>query len=266
MTQLAQPRSVGALQRWFFERVTDADQAASGNDERLVLGDGLPAGARVAIYRHAYVARLIECLADDYPALAHALGASGFEATCRDFVALNPPPRPSLNAYGALFAEFCSTRSDLSNAPFIAQLARLEWALVEAIHADAETVLEATALAGVTEDEWPRLRLVASPALRVLRCDYPVHRYYQAFVEDEAPVVPEREPCGVAVCRRKDDVWRFGLTPCWLGLLESLRDGAPLAEALAAFEATASERDASALQRTFGEWVAAGFFAGITLD
>jgi hypothetical protein len=49
-------------------------------------------------------------------------------------------------------------------------------------------------------------------------------------------------------------------------LLESLRDGTPLAEALVAFEATASERDASALQQTFGEWVAAGFFAGITLD
>jgi hypothetical protein len=99
-----------------------------------------------------------------------------------------------------------------------------------------------------------------------LRCDYPVHRYYQAFVEDQAPGVPEPEPCGVAVCRRGDDVWRFGLTAHWLGLLESLRDGTPLAQALAAFEATASERDASALQQTFGEWVAAGFFAGVALD
>jgi hypothetical protein len=266
VSPLAQPRGVGALQRWFFERVTRTDDIADGADERLILGAALPARARLDIYRNAYIARLLECLADDYPALAHALGASAFEATCRDFVAHHPPSSASLNFYGAPFAEHCRTRTDLLNATFVAELARLEWALVEVIHADAETILESGALAGVAEDAWPRLRLVPSPALRVLRCDYPVHRYYRAFVEDEAPGLPEPEPCGVAVCRRTDDVWRFGLTLPWLGLLESLRDGTPLAEALVAFEATASERDASALQQTFGEWVAAGFFAGITLD
>lgn len=266
MIQLAQPRGVGALQRWFFERVTSGEAAADGADERLVLGGVLPPRARVDIYRNAYVARLLECLADDYPAVAHALGASVFETTCRDFVASHPPTSASLNFYGAPFAEFCRTRAQRLDAAFVPELARLEWALVEAIHADAETILESSALADVGENEWPSLRLIVSPALRVLRCDYPVHRYYQAFVEDEAPGAPERESSGVAVCRRGEDVWRFGLTPPWLGLLESLRDGAPLAEALAAFEAMASERDASLLQQTFGEWVAAGFFAGITLD
>jgi hypothetical protein len=265
MTPDVQPR-VGALQRWFFERVTRAGEAADGSDERLVAGGGLPPRARIDIYRNAYVARLLECLADDYPAVAHALGAPAFEATCRDFVAHRPPSSASLNYYGAPFADFCNDRRDLSDAAFVAELARLEWALVEAIHADAEMNLDPDALAGVTEDEWPRLRLVPSPALRLLRCEFPVHRYYQAFVEDEAPGVPEREPCGVAVCRRGDDVWRFGLEPLWLDLLESLCDGAPLARALASFAATASERDASVLQKTLAEWVAAGFFAGIALE
>jgi len=263
MTSHSQPRGVGALQRWFFERVTGAADVTDAGEERAVLGGELPAQARVDIYRRAYAARLIECLADDYPAVAHVLGASAFEMTCRAFIASNPPPSASLNFYGAPFAAFCGAPGRLPEGGFVAELARLEWALVEVIHADAEMTLDPTKLAAATEDERPRLRLVPSPALRVLRCDYPVHRYYQQFVEHAAVGVPERVACGVAVCRRGDDVWRFGLEPVWLDLLERIRDGAPLESALGALEGAG---DGEALQRTFSEWVSAGFFADVAMD
>lgn len=265
MNRVDPARNVGALQRWFFERVTSADAVPGAGVTRVILAGKLPARERLDIYRHAYVARLVECLVDDYPAVAHALGASAFEAACRDYIAQNPPASSSLNLYGACFAEFCGARR-LPDAEFLEDLARLEWALVEVIHADAEATLDPTQLAGVAADDWPRLRLVPSPALRSIRCRYPVHRYYQAFVEDEAPGALEPAPCGVAVCRQADDVWRFGLGPAWLELLGQLCAGSPLARALEAFEVIASERDAAALQRTLSEWVAAGFFAGVTID
>ena len=265
MTSLVHPRGVGMLQRWFFERVSRSD-AEDAEDERLVLGGELPAHARLDIYRRAYVTRLVECLADDYPAVAHALGASTFEAVCCDYIAQNPPASSSLNFYGAAFADFCAALSGPPDAGFVADLARLEWALVEVIHADAQPALDPTRLARVTADEWPRLRLVPSPALRLIRCSYPVHRYYRAFVEEEAAAPVQRGPGGVAVCRQGDDVWRFGLEPAAVELLGQLCAGSPLGSALAAFEAIASEQDAAALQQTLSDWVAAGFFASVALD
>jgi hypothetical protein len=266
MSRLDQPRALGPVQRWFFDAVTRPDDVMDGELERAVVGGMLPARARLDIYRHGYVTRLVECLADDYPAVAHALGASAFEATCREFIAHNPPTSSSLSYYGARFAERCGALSGRPDADFVTDLARLEWALVEVIHADAGASLDATELGGIAADDWPRLRLVPSPALRLLRCNYPVHRFYQAFVEGAAPGVLERTPSGVAVCRQADDVWRFGLDPAGLELLGQLCAGSPLSSALAAFEAIAREQDAAALQRSLSEWVAAGFFAGIALD
>ncbi|MEK7821245.1 MAG: putative DNA-binding domain-containing protein, partial [Pseudomonadota bacterium] len=36
------------------------------------------AGDRLNVYRQSYFARLIECVADDYPALQYLLGEDGF--------------------------------------------------------------------------------------------------------------------------------------------------------------------------------------------
>jgi hypothetical protein len=276
-------RSLAASEHWLFERATRpaassgdgaiessvalamAPDSASEEVSRWVLAGGLAAAQRVEIYRHGYFARLVECLADDYPAVAHALGREAFEALCLEYIGQHPPASASLNFYGAPFASFCATRPG-PHAPFVSDLARLEWAVVEAIHADGETVLDPAALSGVSELDWPRLRLIPSPTLRVLRSAYPIHRHYQAFLDDEDPAVPPPEVSAIAVCRRDDDVWRIGLSPTFADLLGRLIEGVPLASALEAFEASAPNDlpDApAALQRAFSEWVACGFFASV---
>jgi putative DNA-binding protein len=285
-------RSLADLQHWLFERATRravaspvtpvtapeesaataADAASrahpvSDDAPRWLQAGGLAAAQRVEIYRHGYFARLVECLADDYPALAYALGHEAFEALCLDFIAEHPPASASLNFYGAPFAAFCAARPG-PLAAFTSDLARLEWAVVEAIHADAEMVLDPSALGRVAEADWPRLRLMRSPTLRVLASVYPIHRYYQAFLDDEGPAIPAPEASALAVSRRGADVWRIGLSPTLAELLDRLIDGAPLARAFEAFEASAAcaALDAAELQRAFSEWVACGFFASVLVD
>jgi hypothetical protein len=262
-------------QSWLFERVTRADElarldAACNDDARWLREGRLPAALRIDVYRRGYVERLVECLSDDYPAVAYALGSPEFEASCRDFIQAHPPQSSSLNFYGAPFAAFCANRP----SPFaacVSQLAQLEWAVVRAIHADAESVLDATALGGIPEAEWVRARLVPSPALEVLRLSYPVHRYYRAFLEGEKPDLPDLEPSVVAVSRRGDDIWRIGIAAPFAVLLSQLVGGVPLASALEALSAADTTGRASGisgeeLRRTFSEWVACGFFAAVTFD
>jgi hypothetical protein len=268
------------LQSWFFERVTEPRArgtralGAEAALEELVVAGRLDPSARVEVYRHGYFARLEECLEDDYPALRYALGAARFEALCHDFIERHPPPSPSLNYYGAPFAAYCRTRSEAWGG-FAAELARLEWALVEAIHAEEGSRLEVAALARLSPAEWSCARLIPSPALRMLSFEYPVEEFYQRFVDRddalEAPSdgvpLPSPEWSAVAVCRREEVVWRLTLRPSLARLLECLMAGAPL---LSALEQLGSSVDAGSatpeeLQRAFRDWVSCGLFSEVSL-
>ncbi len=265
---------LGALQAWLFKRVSCPEgcsapglrPALDREHERVVAGGLLSASERIGIYRRGYWSRLGECLRDDYPGVAHALGAEVFLELCHEFIAAHPPASASLNFYGAPFAAFCASRSAPEMA-FAAALARLEWAVVEVIHADAERTFGAAALAAEPGLDLEHACLEPSAALRVLNLSHPAPAYYQAFLDGEMPLVPEAEASWVAVCRRDDDIWRVQLEAPFAAVLERLIAGEPLGRALAALpeeEADGASARAVRLQRAFCEWVTCGFFAGVS--
>ncbi|HEY8091020.1 MAG TPA: DNA-binding domain-containing protein, partial [Polyangiaceae bacterium] len=191
-------------QRWFAGAVMN-DAELERTDELLTRGPRLDAAGRLHVYRHGYVARLVECLADDYPVLEHALGQQAFEALCRTYIARYPSTAPNLNAYGARLPSVCEG--------FAADLARLEWAMVEVIHEPASPPVTMNALAAVPPESWGAVRLVPSKALRLLAFDHPANDYYQAFRDDRSPALPAPSPSATVVYRSGHTVWRMGLTP-----------------------------------------------------
>lgn len=264
-------------QRWFVMASTDPSGVHAGAelasralgrslsvDACLTAGPRLGAAERLAIYHEGYFARLVECLADDYPALQHFLGAGDFASLARAYIEKFPSRAPSLNAYGARMAEFCRTRSE-PWAPFAADLARLEWAVVEAIHAPSTAGLSAEALAAIPAARWQTARLVPSRTLRLLNFDYPVNAYFQAFRDGLMPGVPERYSSSTAVCRRGLPVTRTDLEPDAALLLEDLLAGCPLDSAIRELERRAREPEvvAQKLPAWLGSWVSGGFFSAI---
>src|SRR5690606_37056197 len=146
-----------------------------------------------------------------------------------------PSRSRSLNAYGARLPEFLRTRRE-PWAPFAVDLARLEWALVEVVHAETRPPLAPDALARLEPAAWPRARLVPRPALRVLELAHPANRYYQAFRDGLEPALPAAEPGAVAVHRQGLTLFRLELEPAMSVLLGALTRGATLGEATAALE------------------------------
>ena len=256
------------LQRWFASVTTRPEGVLDGpSPERLVTaGPQLSGLQRLQIYNDGYFARLRECLADDYPALRYALGEDGFAELARAYIAQFPSRSPSLNAYGKPMAAFCRTLSE-PWADFAADLARLEWALVEIVHEPISPGLSPEALAALPPSRWQAARLVPSRCLRVLSFDYPVNQFFQAFRDEQAPEMPGRAASSAAIYRQGHALWRMDLDPRAALLLEDLISGAPLAAAVTALESrsrAAGEELAQLLPQWLGSWVQCGFFRAIS--
>ena len=279
-------RTLRETQVWMVSAITgaEADADADGHDlERFITpGPRMTASERFDIYRTGYHARLVECLLDDYPVLAAMLGEDQFGLLCRAYVDRHPSSSPNLNGFGRHMAAFCrevmlegeggegGTRFAALRI-FASELAALEWALVEVLHAECPPPLEVAALQSVPPDAWTRARFIPSEALRLFRFEYPVNAVFIANrIEEIVPEVPAPSPTAVAVYRKDMQLWRMDLTPAMLGIVEPLVAGKTLGEALEAIEAEATDPEVLAqigasLMVWFREWVDAGFFTRIEI-
>jgi hypothetical protein len=162
--------------------------------------------ARLGIYRHAYVARLIETLEDHYPVLHAILGDEDFEALGASFIREFPSAHRSIRWYGRELADFLAARSPFNEQPILAEIATFEWTLAEAFDsADAEVIGRA-ALERVRPAEWADLTLAFHPSVRRLAFEWNTVAAWKAMSAGSDPPLPERSPAAVEWL-----VWRSGL-------------------------------------------------------
>ncbi|HVW30674.1 MAG TPA: DNA-binding domain-containing protein [Polyangiaceae bacterium] len=266
--------SLRELEEGMVEAITGSEAAAAVAASRITAGPSLSARDRLEIYRFGYRARLVECLDDDYPILARTLGQGAFERLADQYIDRFPSRSPSLNAFGRRMAELCRD-ADLGEhdglRPFLGELASLEWALVEIIHAKEPPPFDLAALKAIPVERWSTARLLRSDAVRVLHFEYPVNAFYQACrTRDELPRIPSPSPSATAVYRRSWKLWRMDLTPAMTRVLDALLAGMTIAESLGRIGVDESDPDALAeAERSvmvwFSEWMQGGFFAGVEL-
>jgi hypothetical protein len=268
--------SLGALQHWFQTVVThpesvEAGAAVAGEaPEHVILaGAQISATEGLGVYHYAYRARLIECLIDDYPALNYALGAEAFAALAGRYIVQHPSRSPNLNAFGRHMESFCRAQHD-PRAGFLGDLARLEWALVEILHAEDAPPLAAEELARIAPEAWSGAQIRASDTLRVCRFEYQANAFFQEFKNGGAPAIPNPERLALAVYRQGFTLWRMVLTPAMADLLEDLMRGVTLGDALSALETCIEDPDALSdaprdVAAWFSSWVQGGFFHSIQL-
>jgi hypothetical protein len=251
---------LSTMLEWFVAGVMDP-RGVPGRpvEEVLTAGPQLSARGRLDLYRFAYRARLVECLADDYPAVKYALGADEFEKLAHQYIEWNPSKNPSLNYYSKKFSEFTKQLG----AHFVADLARLEWAMVEVLHAPAAPVLEMAKIAELPPEAHPNIRFVPSKTLRFHEFDYPVNAFLRGFKTGQSPKIPERAWAGTAIYRKGYVVWRMDFTRPMANVLSALLNGETLGDALNTIPEDANATLVNDVMIWFREWVLGGFFAQI---
>ncbi len=112
------------------------------------------------------------------------------------FIRAEPPARPQLFGYGAGFPAFLERSIEAAALPWLADVARLEWAREEAYYATDAAPLALTALASIPVERYPELRFEPHPSLRLICSAGPIFTLWQAALdaatEESAAAVFER--------------------------------------------------------------------------
>lgn len=165
---------LAGLQRDFAAFLLRGDPAVAA-----ALRPGLPAG-RLAVYRNTVMGSLAAVLGHAHPTLCRALGEECFTTLACRFAAEAPPRLPMLWSYGAGFADWlddCSLTEGLP--PWLPDLARLDWAMHEALFAADAEPLDLARLAAISPEQAGSLRLVPHPSLQLVRSGWTIHALWK---------------------------------------------------------------------------------------
>ena len=88
--------------------------------------------ARLGIYAEGYFARLRDCLAGDFPALAARLGQETFQILIAEYLVEHPSRYATVAEVGRALPGFVSSHRFCQQYPFALDLTTLEWAVTEA--------------------------------------------------------------------------------------------------------------------------------------
>jgi hypothetical protein len=221
-------------------------------DDEAVAADDAAAAARIAVYRNTIRANYRQALRATYPVVCALTAAPFFHAAVDAFAVAHPSRGGDLNVYGAEFGDFLDTYPHARDLPYLAGVARLEWAIDEAQRAADPSAAPdelLVALAAIPLEGVAQQRFALDASCRLLDSTYPVLRIWQVHQPDfagepdvdfDAPqesLLVRRDAGAVAI--ERIDAGEFA----WLlALLRGETLGTALDAALAADEAFAFER------------------------
>ena len=251
--------SLRELQEGFRRALLDGDGGHLGLE---IAEDGLAAEARLAIYRHHVLTSLTDVLASTYPVVCRLVDRRFFAYAADAFVRRHPPAGPCLSEYGTALPEFQAEFPACRHLAYLADVARLEWAMNVAAHADQAIPLAPAALAEAEGARVGKLKLVFDPSLSLLSSRWPIDRIWHAN-QDGADATVDLDAGGVCleVRRRDDDVVFRALSAPAYAFRRALLAGSCLAVAA---ERALDVDEAFDLAGALGALVHDGVVTGVT--
>jgi len=250
------------VQRWMQAVITHPEGVAAGVQsaaaQQQIAGPGDASGVvnpsqhrttlqRLEVYAHAYYARLLECLSNQFPALVHTLDEELFNDFAFEYLQSYPSGSYTLNRLADNFVTFLqetrpamqadAAAGGLSWPDFLIDLARLEWRIDTVFDGpgfEGQAPLAAEQLQAIPADSWPGARLKLAVCVELLEFRFPVNDYYSGFRAEQPVSIPAAEDTYLALTRREFVVRRIPLTLPQYRLLASLQAGNTVGDAIEA--------------------------------
>src|ERR1700737_3595072 len=248
--------------------------------------DRLTAFERLEIYNRQYWFRVLSSMIEDFPGLRAVLGDRRFEAMSKAYLVDCPSRAFTLRNLGASLEAWLRKHPKWAGAKhaLAVDIARLEWADIEAFDGKAEPALRPEDLRA---DAGAKLKLKLQPYVRLLDLRYPVddlllevrkedtdtdfasNAFQERHKRKRVQAVAKLKPAEIflVVHRVDDSVYFRRIEREEFVILRALRDGKSLGRAIdAAFRTSRvpAEERAGLVQQWFQNWGALGWFCAPT--
>ena len=149
---------------------------------------------RFAVHRNQFMAGLTDALADSFPVVRQLVGEVYFAALAPEFIRRHPPRSPVLHEWGATLPDWLDAFEPLAQLPYLADVARVEWARIRAFHAADAAALTPDALAATLglANDLSSVHLHCCPSLQTLQLSRAGASLWQAHQTDDPSTLGDR--------------------------------------------------------------------------
>ncbi len=194
---------------------------------------GLPA-RRFAVYRNNVVVGLVDLLAARFPVCQRLVGEEFFRAMADVYLRGAPPQSKILHEYGESFPQFIESFAPARELFYLADVARLEYAIGLAYHAADAEPAPLAAIAATAPQALLRATLRLHPSLRLVASRFPVVSIWRVNLEGAEPKSVSFDGGEDAlVIRNLGAVEAHPLPPGGFAFLDCIAEGAPVEDAIA---------------------------------
>lgn len=202
-----------------------------------------------------------------YPAIEMMLGNDNFNALARDLWHRHPPTAGDLALWGATLPEVIDNAQTLSDVPYLADVARAEWALHRVATA-ADAVPDLASFARLGSGDATGLALTLAPGTELVRSRFPVatlvmsHRFGEPSLSDAAQKLRRGEAETALIWRERLRPRLALLAPPEAALVQATLAGQDLPGAL---DAALSLDDAQTPSFDFTHWLTQAVQQGLVV-
>lgn len=194
--------------------------------------------ARLNIYQHAYFARLLQVLLENFPKLHLILGDKMFTEMASNYISQFPSPHISIDQIGDRLPEFLINTAPFASQPICAELATLEHMLnciADSVNASVLTIAD---LAAIKPEMLPYTTLSFQPAVRCCWFSWQAPTVWQALAAGISSAMDnppqQTKPMPWLIWRQELKVTFRSCTTNEFAFFNELAKGANIANACAA--------------------------------
>jgi len=242
------------------EGLAQEKSLAPGGLTDIIAGDDrLSAEERVDIYANMYFYRLLDVMKEDFPATLALLGDASFHNLITGYLIDYPPEHFSIGYAGKHLADFIESHPLREEFPFLADLARMERALIDVFHAPDATSLDADSMREIALEDWPALELKRHPATELLDLQWNVATMLDSIERGDQPPPPRSGAVTMLIWRNRNRVLYRAIDEAEREELQTLAKGCTFAELCELIAASNVEGDAAAaINRRLETWLRDG--------
>lgn len=168
--------TLAELQKQFQAALNQQDETIC---HHIQISQRLSAKQHLNIYRSSTVGALQKVLQDIFPVCEKLTGKDFFLHSINQYIAKTPAHSPDIGDYGATFPQFLATFQPALTLPYLADVAKLEWAWHKIFTAPPSPIFDFQQLAECYTQAGEKIIFHLNPMSTLLTSPYPIHQIWQ---------------------------------------------------------------------------------------